>query len=97
MSHPLGVRFAGALTPFADGLAAELAGLGYAPAPTRTHLELWAQLSRWLAEQSLESTQLTEDVLYRFLLVRRGTPVVLRSLQALRPGLEFLRRTGGGF
>jgi hypothetical protein len=52
MNYPLGVRFAGPLMPFANGLAGELAGLGYAPT-TAVHLELWAQLSGWLAGQSL--------------------------------------------
>ncbi|MBV9163434.1 MAG: tyrosine-type recombinase/integrase [Pseudonocardiales bacterium] len=94
MSHPLGVRFVGPLAPFANGLAGELAGLGYAPATARTHLELWAQLSGWLAEQGLEPGQLVQEVIDRFLLVRRGTHAALHSLRALRPGLEFLRRTG---
>lgn len=94
MGGPLGVRFSGPLTPFVDGLAGELSGVGYAPTTVRAHLELWAQLSRWLAGQGLEPAQLTEVAIDRFLVVRRRTHAVLYSVRALAPGLAFLRRAG---
>jgi integrase/recombinase XerD len=51
--------------------------------------------AEWLVGGAeLEPTELTQDIIDRFLLVRRRTHAVLHSLQALRPGLEFLRRMG---
>jgi len=94
MDGRLRVRFSGPLTPFVEGLAGELADLGYAPTTVRVQLQLWAQLSGWLAEQCLEPAQLTQEIIEAFLLVRRRTHTVLHSVRALRPGLEFLRRAG---
>lgn len=92
MDGSLGVRFSGPLTPFVDGLAGELRALGYAPTTVRVHLQLWAQLSRWLVEQDLEPSQLTGALIQGFLVERRRTHAVLYSAQALAPGLAFLRR-----
>ena len=94
MGGSLGVRFPGPLTPFVDGLAGELRNLGYTPSTVRVHLQLWAQLSRWLVGQGLEPAELTGAAIDRFLVERRRTHAVLYSAQALAPGLAFLRREG---
>lgn len=94
MRGPWGVQFCGPLTPFADGLAGELGRLGYAQTTARGHLELWAQVSRWLTKQGLEPSDFTGPEIDRFLVVRRRTHVDLVSVGGLAPGLAFLRCKG---
>lgn len=47
------VRWSGPLEPFAAGLDAELARLGYTPAGTRRKLEAAAHLSQWLVARGM--------------------------------------------
>ncbi|RYE39406.1 MAG: integrase [Hyphomicrobiales bacterium] len=93
MNDALNVRFAGPLTPYSGGLAAELARLGYPKSTARGHLEMWAHLSRWLANEQVPLSELTESEITRFLAVRRATRASLYSAAALAPGLEYLRRS----
>lgn len=91
---PSRVRFSGPLTALADGLAAELAGLGYAPTTAAAHLRLAAHLSGWLLARGLGLADLTEKVLTEFLVDRRRGYRNLYSMQALGPTLGYLRRIG---
>ena len=60
MNDALNVRFAGPVTPYSGGLAAELARLGYPKSTARGHLEMWAHLSRWLANEQVPLSELTD-------------------------------------
>jgi site-specific recombinase XerD len=85
----------GPLEPFAAGFGAELAWLGYTPRSARTHLQLAAHLSRWLAGQGLDPTALTPSTVDRYLAARRASGYrAFRSLKALQPLLVYLRRLG---
>jgi site-specific recombinase XerD len=94
MSSYLRAQFCGPLAPYAGGLRAELFGLAYAASTVSSHLALWAQLSRWLEDQGLGSTQLTTARIEDFVAVRRQTHRYLYTVKALSPGLDFLRRAG---
>ena len=91
---PAHVRFTGPLAPFAAGLAAELAALGYASTSATNQLQLAAHLSRWLHVRGLGAAELTGSVIAEFLAERRRDYTSLYSLQALRPTLAHLRRLG---
>nr|WP_271209887.1 hypothetical protein [Rhodococcus wratislaviensis]GLK34675.1 hypothetical protein GCM10017611_15240 [Rhodococcus wratislaviensis] len=93
MNDALNVRFAGPVTPYSGQLAAELARLGYPKSTARGHLQMWAHLSRWLANEQVPLSELTESEITRFLAVRRATRASLYSAAALAPGLEYLRRS----
>jgi hypothetical protein len=60
------VRIRGPLEPFAAGFIAELVRLGYTLFSARGQLELAAHLSRWLAEQGMDFTELTAQVVGAF-------------------------------
>lgn len=94
ISDPSRVRFTGPLAPFAAGLAAELAGLGYASSSATNQLQLAAHLSRWLQARGLSPVDLTGPVLTEFLVDRRRDYSSHYSLQALDPTLGYLRRVG---
>lgn len=94
ISDPSRVRFTGPLTPYAAGLAAELATLGYASTSAAIQLQLAAHLSRWLHARGLGPADLTGPVLTAFLVDRRRDYSHLYSLQALGPTLGYLRRVG---
>ncbi|HEY8827678.1 MAG TPA: site-specific integrase [Jatrophihabitantaceae bacterium] len=91
---PSHVRFSGALTRFASGLAEELALLGYTATSATAQMQLAAHLSRWLKSQGLGPGDLTGPVIERFLAARRVSYTSLYSLQALGPALGSLRRQG---
>lgn len=94
MSNYWRMQFSEPLAAYVEGLRAEFATLGYAPSTVRSHLTLWAQLSRWLEGQELTPSQLTADRIEQFLEVRGQTHRYLYSIKALSPGLEFLQRVG---
>jgi integrase/recombinase XerD len=87
-------RVQGPLAPYAAGFVVELVKRGYGPRSVRGQLELMAHLSRWLAEQDLESGALTQEAAERFLAVRRARGVSLRSWRALGPLVVYLRGLG---
>lgn len=95
MSNYWRARFSGPLTAYVDGLRAEFLTLGYAPSTVASHLGLWAQFDRWLADRGLESSELTAMRIEEFLAERGRTHRYLYSIKALSPGLEFLRRVAG--
>lgn len=83
ISDPARVRFTGPSTPYAVGLTAQLAALGYTPTSAAIQLQLAAHLSRWLHGRGLGSADLTGPVLTAFLVDRRRDYSNLYSLQAL--------------
>ncbi|MEV6869048.1 tyrosine-type recombinase/integrase, partial [Streptosporangium subroseum] len=91
-----GVRqFTGPLAPYGPGFSAELARLGFTKHSSQTQLGLVAHLSRWLDEQNLGTTELTEVTVDRFLVARRAAGyTAFRTVQSLRPLLGYLRELG---
>jgi integrase/recombinase XerD len=92
---PLRVRITGPLTPFKAGFAAELSRQGYVANSIRLQLQLVAHLSRWLAEEGLDSHGLSSAVAGRFLEARRAAGYKERlSSKGLAPLLAYLRELG---
>ena len=71
---------------------AELRGLGYTPLGIVKQLRQVARLSRWLQQAGVEPTELSDDVLERFLAVRPGLGTA--SATGLATLLVVLRRAG---
>jgi hypothetical protein len=82
------------LAPYAAGFVVDLVARGYRPRSVSGQLELMAHLSRWLGEAAVEPAGLTGDTAERFLAVRRGSGVSLRSWRALGPLVGYLRGLG---
>lgn len=93
-SNPSRVRFSGPLAPYALGLRQELASLGYAASSAATLLQLAAHLSRWLEGANIDGSEVTQDVLGRFLSDRRRRYTNQLSARALVPIVGYLRRLG---
>lgn len=91
---PSRVRFTGPLESFAAGLVEELAGLGYARGTATFHLQLAADLSRWLAAAGMGPTDLSRPVVDSFLATRRARHTCHYSVRALAPILGYLRKVG---
>ena len=91
---PSCVRFAGPLAPFAAGLAAELADLGYTRTSATAKLQLAAQLSRWLQATGTDLAALTPAAAERFLTDRRRDYASVISAAVLEPVLGYLQRAG---
>ena len=66
------IRWSGPLEPFAAGLDAELARLGYTPAGTRRKLEAVAHLSCWLAEHGMTTDDIRDETITEFAAARRA-------------------------
>ena len=66
------VRWSGPLGPFAAGLDAELARLGYTPAGTRRKLEAAAHLSQWLAGRGMTAGDIGDETIAEFMVARRA-------------------------
>ncbi len=95
MADLLRVRVSGPLLPYAPGFAAELFGQGYTRVSARFQLQLMAHLSRWLADNGLDSTGLTPAAIEAFVSVRRAAGYTnYRSPKAMSPLLEHLRGLG---
>lgn len=69
-TDPRRVRVGGPLAEHAPGLAEELARRGYRSERAARHLQLLAQLSRWLQGQGLGASDLSEETVARFLEAR---------------------------
>ncbi len=93
---PSRVRFDGPLTPFAPGLAVELASLGYTRASATMQMQLAASLSRWLDAAGVGLDGLTGSVMERFLSERRARGASHYLPRALFPIVDYLRRVGVG-
>jgi len=90
-----GVRVAGPLEPYAQGLAVELGRLGFTPVSARLQMQVAAHLSRWLAGAGLGAAALTGAVADRYLAARRAAGyTAYLTPRALCPLLGYLRRLG---
>jgi integrase/recombinase XerD len=86
---------AGPLAMHLVGFRAELVRLGYSKSPLKRHLQLLAQLSRWLEREDLGMTDLATDRVEVFFQARREAGYVnLRTPMSLVPLLSYLRRVG---
>jgi site-specific recombinase XerD len=81
---------AGPLAPYAGGFAQDLAVKGYAESTVAEHVRLIAQLSWWMADQSLETSDLTPARVEQFVQVRPDR----LAHRPLEPLLDYLRRAG---
>ncbi len=89
------VRVTGPLAPYAEGLAGELARLGFKPSSARLQMQVAAHLSRWLAQAGLGAAALDGPVTDRYLAARRAAGyTAYLTLRALGPLLGYLRRLG---
>lgn len=91
----LGCHVDGPLGPYAPGLAEELSLRGYTVSGASQHLCFIAHLDRWMRDQRLAVTELTDSALERYLAERRGAGYVnYRSMKALAPLLGHLAALG---
>ena len=67
MRNPLASGFVGPLAPYANTIAEQLRGQGYAPWTVQNKLHVVAKLSRWLAEHHLPVGVLNEQQVGIFL------------------------------
>ena len=92
MTELFNVRAIGPLASHVEGFCAALVGLGYAPRTARDHCYVLVHLSRWLAAECLEPSELTSLVVERFLRARRRAGYRRwHSVRSVRPLLEYLR------
>jgi integrase/recombinase XerD len=85
------VLVAGPLAPYVRAFAEKLVGQGYAEFTVAEHVRLTAHLSRWLASQSLEVSDLTPFRVDEFLQLRRDVGYTDRiSRRAVKPLLGHL-------
>jgi site-specific recombinase XerD len=90
------VRATGPLASHVEGFCAALVGLGYAPGTARGHGYVLVHVSRWLAAERLQPSELTSPVIERFLRARRRAGYRRwRSVKSLRPLLTYLREVAG--
>ncbi len=95
MSEVPRVRLSGPLEPYAVGFGAELLRRGYSRFTTTLHLQLLANLSRWLEAEGRDARDVTPDLLERFASARRASGYRhQRSTRALVPLLAYLRELG---
>jgi integrase/recombinase XerD len=89
------VRWSGPLEPFAAGLDAELARLGYTPAGTRRKLEAVAHLSQWLAGRGMTAGDIGDETIAGFTVARRAAGCSSQlSARSLAWMLGYLRGLG---
>lgn len=93
--EPNRVRVSGPLARHSAGLAEELLRRGYPSGRAAPHVQLLAQLSRWLEGQGLGERDLSEERVAQFLEARRAdgyaeTPTLRWALKLLSfvPALE---------
>ena len=95
MNIPSQVRFVGPLAPYMAGYQADLEAKGYKPSSAARHLQLVAQVSRWLAAQGLGLAELTPERIEAFFALRRQHARFLHtSPHALRGFVLHLERCG---
>jgi integrase/recombinase XerD len=95
---PCRVRVSGPLAGYATGFREALLGRGYPGERAARHLQLLAQLSRWLDYQGLDERDLDEQRVVEFLGARRAdgyydtpSPRWVLELLGLVPGLRVAR------
>ncbi len=69
-TDPYRVRVSGPLAVHAHALASELIRRGHAPERAARHVQLLAQLSRWMQGQGLAACDLSEETIAQFLAAR---------------------------
>jgi integrase/recombinase XerD len=84
------VSVTGPLAPYVDGFAEELAAKGYAESTVAEHVRLIAHLSWWMANQSLETGDLTPARMEQFVQVRTDR-LMHRPLEPLLGYLRGMR------
>lgn len=97
-NNPRRVRVAGPLAEYAVGFGEELLKRGYPPMRAARHVQLLAQLSRWMERRGLDDRDLSEERLAEFLEARHADGYhdrpslswVVRLL-GLVPALEVVR------
>jgi integrase/recombinase XerD len=95
MSEVPRVRLSGPLERYAVGFGSELLRRGYSRFTTTLHLQLLANLSRWLEAEGRDAGDMTPDLLERFASARRAVGYRhQRSTRALAPLLGYLRELG---
>lgn len=89
------VEVGGCLAVHVSGYRKTLAELGYSERTTRTHMEMLADLSRWLDAGNIALEELTDDRLVEFLAVRRrpGDRGLVTAF-GIAPLLGYLRGLG---
>jgi hypothetical protein len=66
------VRVLGLLALHAGGVRSELSRLGYAPGTVENHIRVTAHLSQWMADESVEPSELSQDRVEQFFAVSGG-------------------------
>ncbi len=95
MREPWGWSVTGPLAEQASGYRQELAGLGYSRWTALFHMHLMGHLSRWLDDNGMPPSELSEDSVDRFLTDRRASGYTTRlSPRGLIPLLGYLRGLG---
>lgn len=90
------VRVNGPLASYADGFGATLAERGYTPSSAAGQLQLMGHVSRWLAQQGRDGSDLVPADVEEFLQSRRAAGYSQwLSVRGLAPLLGYLRETGG--
>jgi integrase len=85
----------GPLAPHAPGFGHTLKSRGYADLSVEAQLRLMAHVSRWLAQEGLETTALNPERIEAFCAVRRAEGfTTLRTPKAVAPLQEFLQDQG---
>jgi integrase/recombinase XerD len=92
---PCWARVRGPLAPYAEGFRVELERLGYTPLTAAGHVRLVAHLSRWMFQQHLTPSALTQAMVDAYFAERRALGYVNSVTgRSLRPLLEYLRGLG---
>ena len=96
MTELFKVRATGPLASHVEGFCAALVRMGYTPRTARDHGYVLVHLSRWLAAERLQPSELTSSVVERFLGARRRAGYRRwRSARSLRPLLAYLGEVAG--
>ena len=96
MTELFKVRATGPLASHVEGFCAALVRMGYTPRTARDHGYVLVHLSRWLAAERLQPSELTSPVVERFLGARRRAGYRRwRSARSLRPLLAYLGEVAG--
>lgn len=94
-SGAMTVRVTGPLSEFASGFAEELSRQGYTYLSALNQVRVLAHLSRWLAAQGLDLSELTAAQLVEFLTVRREAGYTCwLSERGLTPLVNYLASVG---
>lgn len=90
------VMVQGPLKCLADRFRVALTAAGYTPLSAANQLRLMAHVSRWMASESFSVTDLTDELLDRFLVVRRAAGYTCwLTRRGLIPLVGVLRSEGG--